>query len=54
MGLLHFTGCRLAGHTWNRYGVENEETQDPPDIFVCRGLLDQSWPEFWKSFQYFG
>jgi len=51
---LHFTGCQLAGHTWNRYGVKNEETQDHPDIFVCRGLLDQSWPEFWKNFQYFG
>lgn len=50
----HFTGCQLAGHTWNRDRVENEETQDHPDIFVCRGLLDQSWPEFWKDFQYFG
>jgi hypothetical protein len=50
----HFTGCELAGHTWNRYGVENEETQDHPDIFVCRGLLDGSWAEFWKNFQYFG
>ncbi len=50
----NFTGCELAGHTWNRYRVENEETQDHPDIFVCRGLLDQSWPEFWKNFQYFG
>jgi Dolichyl-phosphate-mannose-protein mannosyltransferase len=50
----NFTGCELAGHTWNRYGVENEETQDHPDIFVCRGLLDPDWSEFWKNFQYFG
>lgn len=51
---LHFTGCKLAGHTWNRYGVQNEETQNNPDIFVCHGLVDPSWPEFWKDFQYFG
>lgn len=48
-----FTDCRLAAHTWNRYHVPNEETQSHPDIFVCHGLLHQSWPEFWKSFQYF-
>jgi len=49
----NFTACELAGHTWNRYAVENEETRDHPDIFVCRGLR-QSWPEFWKNFQYYG
>jgi hypothetical protein len=49
----NFSGCQLAGHTWNRFGVENEETRDHPDIFVCRGLK-QSWPEFWKGFQYYG
>jgi len=49
----NFTRCELAGHTWNSYGVANEETLDHPDIFVCRGLR-QSWPEFWKDFRYFG
>lgn len=49
----NFTKCELAGHPWNFYGVENEETREHPDIFVCRGLR-QSWPEFWKNFQYFG
>ena len=49
----NFTACQLAGHTWNRYGVENEETKDHPDIYVCRGLR-QSWPEFWKDFHYYG
>jgi len=49
----NFSSCELAGHTWNRYGVENEETKDHPDIYVCRGLK-QSWPEFWKDFQYYG
>lgn len=49
----HFASCELAGHTGNRYGVENEETRDHPDIFICRGLR-QSWAEFWKAFRRFG
>lgn len=49
----NFASCELAAHTWNRYGVENEETRDHPDIFVCRGLR-QTWPEFWSDFQYYG
>jgi hypothetical protein len=43
----------LAAKIWNEFGVENEETRDHPDIFVCRDLK-QSWPDFWKTFQYFG
>lgn len=49
----NFAACELAGHTWNSYGVKNEETVDHPDIYVCRGLR-QSWPEFWNDFRYFG
>jgi hypothetical protein len=49
----NFTSCQLAGHMPNPYGVENEETRDHPDIFVCRGLR-QTWPDFWKDFQYYG
>lgn len=49
----NFYSCQLAGHTWNRYSVANEESEDHPDIYVCRGLR-QSWPEFWKNFQYYG
>ena len=48
-----FASCDLAAHTWNRFGIANEETTQHPDIFVCRGLR-QSWPEFWQDFQYFG
>jgi len=48
-----FESCRLAGHTWNRYGVKNEETEDHPDIFVC-GPPKQGWPTFWKHFRYYG
>jgi hypothetical protein len=49
----NFSSCELAGHTPNPYGIENEETSDHPDIYVCRGLR-QSWPEFWSDFQYYG
>jgi dolichyl-phosphate-mannose-protein mannosyltransferase len=48
-----FATCEVAGHTWNRFGIANEETREHPDIFVCRHLR-QSWPEFWKNFRYFG
>lgn len=49
----HFSSCRLAAHTWNQYGVLNEETRDHPDMFVCEELR-QNWPEFWKGFRYYG
>jgi 4-amino-4-deoxy-L-arabinose transferase-like glycosyltransferase len=49
----NFAACQLAAHTWNRYGVENEETRDHPDIFVCRGMR-QPWPVFWKDFRHYG
>ncbi|HXW61496.1 MAG TPA: glycosyltransferase family 39 protein [Candidatus Acidoferrales bacterium] len=49
----HFSSCQLVAHTWNRYNVENEETREHRDIFVCRGLRE-SWPEFWRIFRYYG
>jgi len=48
-----FAACQLMAHSWNRFRVQNEETVQHPDIFVCRGLL-QSWPDFWKNFRHFG
>ena len=48
-----FTSCRLAGHNGNPYGVENEESKDHPDIFVC-GSPHKSWPEFWEDYQAYG
>jgi hypothetical protein len=48
-----FSACRLAGHTGNRYGVKNEESEYHPDIFVC-GSPVLPWPEFWKKYQRFG
>ena len=49
----NFRKYELVAHVTNRYGVENEESHDHPDIFLCRDLL-QPWPEFWKTFRYFG
>jgi hypothetical protein len=49
----NFASCQLVAKVWNEFGVQNEEMRDHPDIFVCRGLK-QSWPDFWKKFQYFG
>jgi len=48
-----FTSCQVAGHIANPYGVQNEESQYHPEIFVCSGLR-MSWPEFWKKYQNFG
>jgi 4-amino-4-deoxy-L-arabinose transferase-like glycosyltransferase len=49
----NFASCRVVAHVTNRYGVSNEETQFHPNIYVCSGLK-QSWPDFWKDFQYYG
>jgi hypothetical protein len=49
----NFAACTLAGHVPNPYNIENEETHDHPDIYLCRGLR-QTWPDFWKDFQYYG
>lgn len=48
-----FTGCRLAGHNGNAEGIENEESRDHPDIFVC-GSPRLPWPELWKHHRDFG
>ena len=49
----YFETCAVAGHNTNRYGVKNEETQQHPNIFICRGLR-KPWPDFWKDFRYYG
>jgi|SRR5581483_8338547 len=48
-----FTSCSVVAHTWNRFGIANEETVDHPDIFVC-GPPHEGWPAFWKHFRYYG
>jgi 4-amino-4-deoxy-L-arabinose transferase-like glycosyltransferase len=51
--MQHLTGCRLAGRNGNGDGVQNEESRDHPDIFIC-GPPRQPWPAFWRSDQRFG
>jgi hypothetical protein len=48
-----FSNCRVTGHVTNAYGVENEETINHPNIFICTGTRI-SWPQLWKQFQSFG
>jgi len=48
-----FVSCQLAAHSWNKFGIENEETVDHPDIFVCH-TLRRPWPEFWKTARHYG
>jgi hypothetical protein len=48
-----FETCSIAGTTANPYGIQNEESQDHPDILLCRHLR-QPWEQFWKNFHYFG
>jgi hypothetical protein len=48
-----FSRCELAGRVTNRYGVENEETTNHPDIFICRDLR-RPWPELWPQLRRFG
>jgi hypothetical protein len=48
-----FTNCRLAGHNGNSEGIQNEESRDHPDIFVC-GPPRLPWSELWKQHQDFG
>lgn len=47
------TSVTLAGHTPNPYDLENEETRDHPDIFICRGLKT-TWGELWPRIRNFG
>ena len=48
-----FESCRFAGHNGNPYNIENEESVDHPDIFVC-GPPRHPWPVFWQHFRSFG
>ena len=45
--------CTSAGRASNSYGVDNEETRDNPEIFICRDLRIP-WPQFWLQMRSFG
>jgi hypothetical protein len=48
-----FATCTLAGHLHIPYGVENEESEYHPDLFVCRDPLE-SWQQMWPRIHSFG
>ena len=48
-----FNDCSVAGKNTNPFGIENEESRDHPDIFLCRNLR-LSWPDYWGRFRRFG
>ncbi len=48
-----FASVVVAGHTPNPWQIENEETRDNPNIFLCRGLR-VPWKELWPQLQSFG
>lgn len=48
-----FSDCTLAGHTPNRYNIENEETREHPDIFLCK-TMRYAWPDLWETFKFYG
>jgi dolichyl-phosphate-mannose-protein mannosyltransferase len=48
-----FDSVELVGHTPNPWQIENEETRDNPDIFLCRGLR-RPWSELWPLVRSFG
>jgi 4-amino-4-deoxy-L-arabinose transferase-like glycosyltransferase len=49
----NFTSCAVVAKNTNRFSVENEESRDHPDIYLCRGLKS-SWAHFWKKFRRYG
>ncbi len=48
-----FESCEVAGSNRNRYGVENEESRDHPDILLCRGPRFD-WSKLWPKARSFG
>ncbi len=48
-----FYSCTGVAKNSNALGVENEESRDHPDIYLCRDLR-LSWPVYWARSRRFG
>jgi hypothetical protein len=48
-----FASCQPAAALSNPYGVVNFTIGDRTTVYVCRNIRIP-WPEFWKSFLYYG
>ena len=51
--LRSFQTCTVAAQVQIPYGIRNEESEDHPDILICRHLL-LPWPVVWARAQEFG
>jgi 4-amino-4-deoxy-L-arabinose transferase-like glycosyltransferase len=51
--LANFQDCQQMAPITMPFNIQNEETINHRAIYVCHELR-QPWPDFWKSFQYFG
>jgi hypothetical protein len=48
-----FEDCRLAATVINAAGVDNEESRDHPDIYLCRKPREP-WSQLWPKMRHYG
>jgi 4-amino-4-deoxy-L-arabinose transferase-like glycosyltransferase len=51
--LANFQECTFIAAISTPLNIQNDETINHNSIYLCHNLR-QSWPQFWKTFQYFG
>ncbi len=51
--LADFQDCTFIAQIRVPFNVQNDEATSHSSIYLCHNLR-QPWPQFWKSFQYFG
>jgi hypothetical protein len=51
--LENFQDCTLIAPISTPFNIQNDETINHRSIYLCHNLR-QAWPQFWKTFQYFG
>jgi 4-amino-4-deoxy-L-arabinose transferase-like glycosyltransferase len=51
--LANFQGCTLIAPISVPFNIQNDEAVSHSSIYLCHNLR-QPWPQFWKTFQYFG
>jgi hypothetical protein len=51
--LENFQDCTLIAPIFTPFNIQNDETINHRSIYLCHNLR-QAWPQFWKTFQYFG
>lgn len=48
-----FESCEAVAEISNVYGIENEESREPNDVLVCRGMI-RDWGTIWPLLRSFG